>query len=125
MFYSKTTGGFYDTAIHGDAIPADAVEITAEQHAALLDAQASGKLIQADKSGKPVAVAPPPPTDAELAARIRSERDSLIAKTDWTQASDSPLPADAKAAYVTYRQALRDVTKQATFPQSVTWPVAP
>ena len=27
MFYSKSTGGFYDTAIHGDNIPADAVEI--------------------------------------------------------------------------------------------------
>ena len=28
MFYSKSTGGFYDTAIHGDSIPVDAIEIT-------------------------------------------------------------------------------------------------
>ena len=75
MFYSKTTGGFYDTAIHGDAIPADAVEITSEQHAALLAAQSSGKVIQADQSGKPVAVDPPKPTAAEIWERIKAERD--------------------------------------------------
>ena len=59
MFYSKTTGGFYDTTIHGNAIPADAVEITIAEHAALLVAQSAGKRIQPDASGYPVAVDPP------------------------------------------------------------------
>ena len=54
MFYSKSTGGFYASEIHGDAIPADAVEITADEHAALLAGQSQGKLIQADAKGKPV-----------------------------------------------------------------------
>ncbi len=43
-------------------IPADAVEITEAEHAALLAAQSAGKIIQADASGHPVAVDPPPPT---------------------------------------------------------------
>lgn len=58
MYYAKSTGGFYDPAIHGDNIPADAVEITGEEHASLMAAQEAGKVIQADKNGKPVAVAP-------------------------------------------------------------------
>lgn len=54
MFYSKSTGGFYDTAIHGDNIPADAVEITAAEHQALIDGQAAGKRIISDANGNPV-----------------------------------------------------------------------
>lgn len=56
MFYSKFTGGFYDIAIHGTAIPADAIEITAEEHAVLLAGQSQGKRIVADAEGRPVAV---------------------------------------------------------------------
>ena len=42
MFYSKSTGGFYSRAIHGDNIPADAVEITDEEHRELLEGQSRG-----------------------------------------------------------------------------------
>lgn len=72
MFYSKLTGGFYDAAIHGENIPADAVEITAEEHAALLGAQANGKRITVDENGYPVAIAvvPPEPTYAEIVAGL-------------------------------------------------------
>ena len=53
IFYSKKTGGFYDNQIH-TALPEDAVEITAEYHAALLAGQAQGKTIMPGKDGKPV-----------------------------------------------------------------------
>jgi hypothetical protein len=66
MFYSATTGGFYTAEIHGDNIPADAVEITAEEHAALLDGQRQGKLITADGDGRPVLQDPPPITGNAL-----------------------------------------------------------
>lgn len=66
MYYSKSTGGFYDAAIHGDNIPGDAVLITAAQHAALLDAQSVGKRIEAAADGYPVAIDPPPLTLTEL-----------------------------------------------------------
>ncbi len=48
MFASKTPRGYYDAAIHGDNMPADVVEITAEQHAELIEGQSLGLTIQAD-----------------------------------------------------------------------------
>lgn len=67
-YYSKQTGGFYDSAIHGDNIPADAVEITAELHAVLLAGQSAGKRIVADADGLPVLADPPTPTAAQIVA---------------------------------------------------------
>lgn len=69
MFYSKQTGGFYDSAIHGDNIPADSVEITVEEHQVLLEGQSQGKIISADKNGKPVLKDPPPPTPEQIVAQ--------------------------------------------------------
>ena len=64
-------------------------------------------------------------TDEEKAEEIRSQRKSLIKATDWTQMPDSPLSDADKAVWQTYRQALRDVPSQATFPNSVVWPTKP
>lgn len=72
MLYSKTTGGFYDRAIHGDNIPADAVEIDRATHAALLAGQAEGKRIVSDSDGAPTLADPEPPTEADLIASIAS-----------------------------------------------------
>lgn len=58
IYFSTTTGGFYDSILHGSDIPADAVEITDADHASLLDAQAQGKQIVGDSTGHPVAVDP-------------------------------------------------------------------
>ena len=125
MLYAKSTGGFYSRDIHGDNIPEDAVEITTEQHAALIEGQSQGKRIVADEAGHPVLADPPPPTDDDLAAAIRAERDMKIAACDWTVLSDAPLTTTEKTNWKAYRQALRDVTAQPTFPQSVEWPVEP
>jgi hypothetical protein len=63
--------------------------------------------------------------DAPDAAPARAERDRLLLASDWTQLLDSPLSAEVKAAWATYRQALRDVTAQQGFPADVTWPEHP
>jgi hypothetical protein len=60
--------------------------------------------------------------DEDQASFIRLARNRKLADSDWTQLSDSP--AD-KAAWGTYRQALRDVSAQPGFPWNVTWPVEP
>ena len=65
LYYAKSTGGFYSAFIHGAAIPVDAVEITEEEHSALLDAQSSGCIIQAGQDGRPVAVPRPEPSLGE------------------------------------------------------------
>ena len=40
---------------------------------------------------------------------VRSERNALLAASDWTQLSDSALSDTKKTEWATYRQALRDV----------------
>lgn len=76
MLYSKATGGFYDRAIHGDNIPDDAVEITEEEHAALLAGQSAGKRIVADAEGRPVLADPPPPSLSEAVVAALSAIDA-------------------------------------------------
>lgn len=56
------------------------------------------------------------------AAEVRAERNTMLSKSDWTQITDAT--AD-KTTWATYRQALRDVTKQAGFPWTITWPNDP
>lgn len=83
MFYSKSTGGFYSRDIHGDNIPSDAVEITKNEHAALLAGQAEGKIIAADASGSPVLQAPPAPTAEQVAAAVTAARQkAYMAESD-------------------------------------------
>ena len=66
-FYSKSQHGFYSDDINDD-IPSDAVKMTESEHAALMDGQASGKLIVADAAGRPVLTVRPPPAFAALKA---------------------------------------------------------
>lgn len=56
------------------------------------------------------------------AEAVRKQRNDKLAACDWTQVEDAPVD---KAAWATYRQALRDVTSQAGFPWTIEWPVAP
>lgn len=70
MFFSSTTGGFYTSEIHGVNIPEDAVPITREQHQALINGQASGKIIGSNNSGQPVLMDKPAPTPQQVAAFI-------------------------------------------------------
>lgn len=54
--------------------------------------------------------------------RVRTRRDELLTRCDWTQLPDSPVD---KQAWADYRQALRDVPSQSGFPYSVVWPEEP
>lgn len=60
--------------------------------------------------------------DAEQAKNIRATRDKLLSDCDWTQVEDAPVD---KAAWATYRQALRNVPQQIDFPWDVQWPNKP
>lgn len=67
---------------------------------------------------------PPEPqkTADELQAEARAQRNQLLAASDWTQVADAPVH---KAAWATYRQALRDISAQEGFPWAVVWPTQP
>lgn len=60
MHYSAQTGFFYHPSVNAE-MPADVVEITAEEHAVLLEGQSNGKRIAPDGNGRPVLVDPPAP----------------------------------------------------------------
>jgi hypothetical protein len=57
-----------------------------------------------------------------LWARIRYQREKLLLACDWTQVADST--AD-KAAWATYRQALRDLPQQNADPKKIVFPTPP
>jgi hypothetical protein len=61
--------------------------------------------------------------DADAAANARTTRDAKLAETDWTGMSDVTMNAEM----TTYRQALRDITTHANFPNLADedWPTAP
>lgn len=58
---------------------------------------------------------------AEPMKLLRAERDRLIAATDWWAGSDRTMTAEQTA----YRQALRDITANATSLDDVVWPTKP
>lgn len=68
----------------------------------------------------------------EMAARlerkkveVRGQRSWYLTQCDWTQLPDAPLNDEQKGEWRTYRQALRDVTTQESFPESIEWPAVP
>lgn len=58
-----------------------------------------------------------------IADMVRAQRNQKLAKCDWTQLADSPQKTVDK--WLVYRQALRDITKSAGFPDAIKWPEAP
>ncbi|MCA8336926.1 phage tail assembly chaperone [Burkholderia multivorans] len=109
---------FYDTldSPAPDGVPV--IEITVDQLDELMRAQAVGKRL-AVKNGIPVAIDPPPPTRAELAAVKRAQRDFALKATDWLVSrhqdeqllgDGTTLTADQFAALLRYRQSLRDAS---------------
>ena len=100
MFYSATTGGFYTAEIHGDNIPADAVEITTDEHQALLEGQSNGKVIAADKNGKPILKDPPPPTTEQIIAQYTAGVQNHLDDFAKTRNYDGILSASTYATSV-------------------------
>lgn len=84
MFFSKSTRGFYDAEIHCENIPVDAVEITAEDHSAILSGQSSGKVISSNAEGFPVLVDPPGPTADQAAAQYTAAAQCVLDDLAWS-----------------------------------------
>lgn len=67
----------------------------------------------------------PAPTEEELVAQARAKRDAMLQDTDKYLLVDFPISAQDLAKVKTYRQELRDITKQEGFPSNITWPKNP
>lgn len=64
-------------------------------------------------------------TSNETANNVRAERDRLLAASDRTQLVDAPLTPEIRAAWATYRNALRNLPQQYADPSEIVWPNPP
>jgi hypothetical protein len=113
--FSKSTCGFYRREIHGDNVPSDAVEITSEEHAALLGLQSQGKTIKGDLNGNPVAIdSPLPSLDAikdSAKAVVREARKPVFFTLAGLQSEALANGNSSKAQAISgIQQKLRDLT---------------
>lgn len=58
-----------------------------------------------------------------LADIARTTRDTLLKESDWVMLPD--VPQGIKDLWISYRQALRDITDQPGFPTEILWPTKP
>ena len=71
--------------------------------------------------------------DADAAESVRTQRDKLLAESDWVtvkavdQNAQDSLGIQVPQVWLDYRQALRDITSHANFPnlQDTDWPETP
>lgn len=64
----------------------------------------------------------PDATNDQKWEQIKLWRNAQLAASDWTQVADAPVD---KAAWATYRQALRDLPAQGGLAEAAEFPVAP
>jgi len=131
VFYSPSTGAFYDDGFWDAPFPDDVAEVTPERHAELLAATTTGQIIQAGPDGAPVALdAPAPPAEA-LAIVVRRRRDAEIARLRWfverhrdeiTLGVTTTLTPEDFSLVLQHIQLLRDLPDQTGFPADVEWP---
>jgi hypothetical protein len=57
--------------------------------------------------------------------QIRTERDQLLAETDWLMVVDSPASDDCVESYKEYRQLLRELPEHIADVDSIVWPTKP
>ena len=68
----------------------------------------------------------PSVSESELKLRdLRTTRDAMLAETDWLITMHKEKGTNIPAAWKTYRQALRDITKDYTSLDDVVWPEKP
>lgn len=63
----------------------------------------------------------------EASLFVKNERNAKLQESDWTDTYSAPtrLGQTLYDQWQTYRQALRDITTQATYPFEVVWPTSP
>ena len=107
------------------------VEVQETEYQLLLGNIDGNEYIRDPQTGELKSYVPPQPTAEELkeriALKVREERDSLLAATDFLMLRDNPkkLSEEQLKEVEAYRDALRDVPQQEGFPENVEWPEKP
>ena len=101
----------------------DELKVVTQGTPALVDGVWTQTWVQFDKYTAEELVAFNAKKDVDKRQEVRNVRNSLLAKSDWTQGKD--IPDNVSSAWIVYRQALRDTTAQPSFPWEVQWPTQP
>lgn len=131
LYYSKSTGGFYTTKLHGSVMPPDVVEITSSEHLKLLDEQSKGYAISTDENGQPINLPKCEQTSSErseieLASRIITADEQIaIIKPAVEGGYAKPEHTQLLADWQRYRYELALVPEQPGWPESPQWPPQP
>lgn len=143
-FYDKVSGLFTGRVFIGDE---ESLSVNTPESSMAIEGQFDSMSKKVDvKTGKVVSYKPPSPgdnefekfswdavslrwksnpTNASMARDARAKRSGLLSASDWTQLADVELEEESKKAWAVYRKALRDISKQAGFPTSISWPIPP
>ena len=115
--YSPSTRGFYTSEIHGENVPSDVVEVSAEAYAALMAGQAQGKEIRPGDGGAPELVDAPDASPVDQIAALetasmlpRVAREFMLAGLELEGARHVPpiTPEQLYAANIGYKR-LKDL----------------
>jgi hypothetical protein len=129
-YFSPSTSGFYSDAIH-DQLPEDAVEISGDQYAELLNGVQNGQLIGLDADGEPKNFDRPAPTAEQVLATNTAQRTTMMqsaaqAIAPLQDAADLGIASASEqsslAAWKQYRVSLSRVDLTQPHPA---WPTAP
>ena len=124
IYYSKSKQAFFVTGIH-ENIPEDKIEVSEEQHIKLIDEiNNNQKTIDVDDSGKIILVDKVKDLSLQKQTIIQT-RNAMLSESDWTMMPDAPFTKEQQKKWKEYRQALRDISEQEGFPETVIWPEAP
>ncbi len=93
-------------------IPKDAIEVSAEDYAALMEAQSAGQMIVMSDRGIPQAI-DRPVTNEQILATLRRRRNAALRDSDWTELPRVRLTAKDRKAWEDYRDALKDLPAKA------------
>lgn len=100
MVYAGYDGESWGFFLEKERVIKSCFEITDNEHMALMDGQAEGKIITFHEDKKPTLEDPPPPTEEELARQEISELESYLTDTDWYAIrfadEGKEIPADIK-----------------------------
>lgn len=65
------------------------------------------------------------PTDEDMSAAARNERDDRLSACDWVVIRAHEMGQQVDEPWRIYREALRDVPEQPGFPREIEWPAMP
>lgn len=129
MRFSKSTGCFYPESEQYAVLPDDIITVPEADYDAAM-AREPGDTLDVIR-GRVVVVPRLAPTDADVAAQVRADRDARMRAFEWRyerHARETRLAqptTDKLADLDAHMQALANVPEQAGFPRGVKWPVYP